>query len=267
MNAKDILFKDYIAIDANDRMTTLIGKLKVHGAHHAVVFDGKKYIGMTNKRRWVRTRINSSEVKVRSVLVKVPTLSKETSLSEIARLMYTADTPVLPVLEKGRVIGTVCAHDVIASAQDALRKYRLDEVSTERLTTVNWDDTIARVVNIIKNKGYDHLPVLENGKLVGIVTAVDLLETYLCFPPDRQGSTGRRGAAASPTKEAHTAHITIDNEMSRLVQTITPGARLDAVADLMDKHHLSSLVVVDEKNKPVGIVTVKNLLKVIAKNA
>ena len=104
MDAKDLLVTDYVTIDANDHMSTLIGKLKMHGAHSAVVFDGKKYLGMIDKRLWVRTKMNSSEAKVKHYVVKVPTLSKGTTLKETARLMYTSDSHTLPVVEKDRVL-------------------------------------------------------------------------------------------------------------------------------------------------------------------
>ena len=53
--------------------------------------------------------------------------------------------------------------------------------------------------------------------------------------------------------------------MSPLVYTVRDGDRLDKVIDVMDKNHISSVVVVDSRDKPVGIVTVKDLLGVVAK--
>ncbi len=266
MDAKDFMTKRFISIDANDHLTTLIGKLKVFGELHAVVMSGKRYVGMFDKHQLVKTRINAAEVKVKNYIIRSPTLEKATPAREVARLMFTSSMHVLPVLEKGKVIGMVCAHDLLNSIKDRVHDHTLDEVSMTKLVTLNESDNIGRAINILKNNHIDRVPVVDgDDTLVGIATTHDLLEKYHCFPPVRQGSTGRKGAAAAPTTEPHLLKIPIRNEMSPLVYTVRDGDRLDKVIDVMDKNHISSVVVVDSRDKPVGIVTVKDLLGVVAK--
>lgn len=264
--ATELLTTTYISINAEDHLTTLIGKLKTRKENLAVVIDKGVYIGMIDKHKWIKIRLDASEAKVKHYITKAPQLHPDTELEEIARLMYTADIHTLPVIEHNHIIGVVCAHDVIKAAEKYLNTTRLDEVSTTTLITTNTSDSISKVINTLRTHHIDRLPVIDTkGKLAGIVTSIDILEKYFCFPPVRQGSTGRRGAAAAPTKEIHTAKITIENEMTRDVITVGLNQPIKKVVELFTTNHISSVIITDAKENPCGIITIKDLLGAITK--
>ena len=89
-----------------------------------------------------------------------------------------------------------------------------------------------------------HLPVLEGGRLVGMITLRDLhlVETLKDVDPKK---------------------ITVEDAMSSTVYAIVPDAPLDEVAAEMAEHKYGSAVVM-QNNKVVGIVTTVDVCRALA---
>ncbi len=134
----------------------------------------------------------------------VITVTPETSIQAVAQLMRDRHISGVPVVEHGRLIGTVTEVDLIAQhapAQEpnyisllwATIPLRFDDyarykdrvrhilaVNARQLmtadpTTVSPEDTLEHVAGLMIQPGHSSLPVLEKGKLVGIVTRTDLV--------------------------------------------------------------------------------------------
>jgi CBS domain-containing protein len=62
--------------------------------------------------------------------------------------------------------------------------------------------------------------------------------------------------------------ILVKDVMSSPVFTVSENARVTEVAQLMDKHNLGCIIVTDKYEKPLGIITERDLVsRVLAKNA
>ncbi len=78
----------------------------------------------------------------------------------------------VPVLKDGKVVG-------IVTRKDILRKIEEDQLAllmTPNPVTVREDDPIEKVVEIFLSRPFHRLPVVSDGKLVGIVTVRDLIK-------------------------------------------------------------------------------------------
>ncbi|HID15340.1 MAG TPA: CBS domain-containing protein, partial [Candidatus Atribacteria bacterium] len=61
--------------------------------------------------------------------------------------------------------------------------------------------------------------------------------------------------------------ITVEDVMTRDLITVPPTTTIDKVAVLMKEHNIGSIIIVDDKGNPVGIVTERDLVvKVLANN-
>lgn len=96
-----------------------------------------------------------------------------------------------------------------------------------------------------------HMPVLEEGKLVGVVSQRDLLAASLSKALEfDQGQ--RRTFMRS---------VVVDEVMTREPITVSPEATLREAALLMLKHRIGCLPVVDEDGELVGMITETDLLR------
>jgi acetoin utilization protein AcuB len=123
--------------------------------------------------------------------------------------------------------------------------YMTDEVATVRST-----DDGARAVDLMAQHRVRCLPVVDDGKLVGIVSRTDLL-----------GRTLARRRPFSPEERARPElGFPVDSIMVRSVVTIAPHESIDAAVRLLDSHKLNSLVVV-EQGVVTGILSRSDILR------
>lgn len=83
----------------------------------------------------------------------------------------------MPVVEKGLLVGIISLTDVLkavraGSVQDVL----VEDVMTRDVITVLATDSAISVAKIMVDKGINRLPVVENQKVVGIVTRGDMIK-------------------------------------------------------------------------------------------
>jgi acetoin utilization protein AcuB len=114
------------------------------------------------------------------------TITEDTSLTEASRLMKDNDIRRLPVVEHGKVVGIVTWGDIReASASNAtsltvfelgylLKKLQVDRFMTRHPITVTPTTPISRAAQLMLEYKIGGLPVVENGKLVGILTESDI---------------------------------------------------------------------------------------------
>jgi CBS domain-containing protein len=108
---------------------------------------------------------------------------------------------------------------------------------------------------VMKEKQIRHLPVVEKGRLVGIVSRGDLREASI---------------SASINADQYELHfmlnnLTVGKLMTRKVRTVTADALVVAAADLMTENKIAGLPVVDADGAVVGIVTESDLLKMLVR--
>jgi len=128
---------------------------------------------------------------------------------------------------------------------------RIASIMTNRVATVEMDDTL-RVINaIFCSAGFHHLLVVENHKLVGIISDRDLLKAT---SPFFDTASERPQDVARWSRRAHQI-------MTRELITVTPETRIREAVDLLLQHDVSCLPVISSTGKIAGIVTWKDLIR------
>lgn len=122
---------------------------------------------------------------------RVFTVSPEDNIADTMALMREKQINRLPVVEKGRLVGIVTDGDlreVSPSPATTLSIFELNylvgktpirEVAVKKVITCTPDTKIEDAALLMREHGIGALPVIENGKLVGIVTESDIFDTFL----------------------------------------------------------------------------------------
>ncbi|MEK7254248.1 MAG: CBS domain-containing protein [Bacteroidota bacterium] len=131
---------------------------------------------------------------------------------------------------------------------------KVKELMTKNVLTVTPDDKVDRVFFLFHFESIRHLPVMEKGKLVGILSDRDLKKVV--------GS--RKAFVEKPDGSTLTLlSRKVKNIMRRGVITIGPEQRAAAAA-IMAKRKIGALPVL-EKGKLVGIITATDILRAFVK--
>ncbi len=108
----------------------------------------------------------------------------------------------------------------------------------KKVVTISPDTGILRAIEIMHEKSIRHLPVVEEGELVGLVTEGDLRQASLLSLVDK---------------------VSIEDVMVKKPVTISPEASIEEAAKLIYRHKIGGLPVVAGK-KLVGILTIVDIL-------
>ena len=144
-------------------------------------------------------------MKARDIMLKeIMTVSPDTPVRKVAELMVDRAVPSVPVVDAaGKVLGMVSEGDLLRKKiapqrpqvvdvlggyqgmeeyREAFRKMGANtsgEIMTSPVVTVEADDEAAKVGETVLNHHIKQVPVLENGKLVGVISRSNLLRWLL----------------------------------------------------------------------------------------
>ncbi len=121
----------------------------------------------------------ADQLRVRQIMSRDPaTVGPDEPLVRVARLMRDRRIGSVIVVEDGQVVGIITERDLVYRAVERCEEWRAlaaRDVMTSPVCTVSPHDTWAVVAEQMDLLQIRHLPVVDNGRLVGIVTARDLL--------------------------------------------------------------------------------------------
>jgi len=115
-------------------------------------------------------------MKVREYMtVDVTTVTATTTVTGAAQLMRSSGVRHLPVLHAGELVGIVSDRDLLGAHDEAAQLQRVSTVMSSPVNTVDADQPLADAVRTILSRRISALPVLEDGRLAGILTTTDCL--------------------------------------------------------------------------------------------
>lgn len=124
----------------------------------------------------VREILNAKEI--RETYTVLPT----TRVLDALKLMADKGVGALLVVENRRLLGIVTERDyarkVILMARSSQTATVADIMSTD-LLPVNPDQTLEECMELITEKRVRHLPVMDEGRLLGVISIGDVVKTYI----------------------------------------------------------------------------------------
>ena len=124
---------------------------------------------------------------------------------------------------------------------------------SKTVITADVNDSMNKVMDLMKKHGIGMLPVMEKGKLVGIVTDRDLK---------------RSSASDATTLEVHEllyliSKIKVENIMTKDPITVPFDFTVEEAAEVLMKNRISGAPVTDQKGQIVGTITKGDLFRVL----
>jgi CBS domain-containing protein len=139
----------------------------------------------------------TAESGVRKIMMwPVAVVDGSATLEEVAEALAADEIGAVCVTEDGRLAGIVSERDVVvhvASGAD-LSHLTAAEVMSNDLVTVSPEDTVRVAARQMEEAQVRHLPVLDQGRIAGIVSIRDLLTVLVDEPYDASVVVVRSGS-------------------------------------------------------------------------
>lgn len=127
---------------------------------------------------------------------------------------------------------------------------------TSNVITTRRNTSISSAHQIMRENKVRRLPVVEDGKLVGIITIGDV----------REASPSDATTLSIWELNYLWAQLTVEKIMTRNVMTVTVDTPIIDAAELMLEHKVSGLPVIDDSNTLVGVITESDIFRMLVRS-
>ncbi len=193
----------------------------------------------------------------------------DTGVKEIARIFTQQNFSSVPVVDGGVVAGIITKTDLMKSALVREITYPVGDVM-EDVTTVSRYHSLNHVITVMRERNDKVLVTEDDGTPAGIIS-----ETNLAFYEDEPKASGvmgkdvtiKRRETADGMREPAlmaVASVTAGDVMTSPVITVSPATPVPEALGMMEKHHVNSLVVM-ENGTVTGIIKRDDIIKEVAK--
>ena len=255
---ESVFTEGFSAVNENDSVSKCLDLFKREKPPVLAVLDPKgKYAGVIS-RRWVtKMRLDPATAKVKSFMRNAPRVTLDVSLSKAARLMIESGIRQLPVFGKTKLLGFVTDENIIHGAvtQD-WGNVAVEKIMTRAPQVIDANRSVGAVLSLFREHGISHVPVMDEGKPVGIVSIQDIIDKV--FQPRQRQTLGEIVGEKVPVLSIPAKGI-----MTKPVITVQPDTSLKEAAKTMHEHDVECLVVLSG-GRLTGIVTKLDFLEPIS---
>jgi CBS domain-containing protein len=133
---------------------------------------------------------------------------------------------------------------------DVMRKHEpVNRLMTEAVLSIDANEPAGEVLRLFREYPVHHLPVVEDRRVVGVLSAADLLKLRAMIP---------RGVASA--EKYLNEKLKVQALIARPAITIAQHETIERASALMATHNIHSLPVVDSKGHLVGILTTTDII-------
>ena len=190
------------------------------------------------------SKSDNTILKAYDISREIISLEPDNTLYDARNFMIRYNISRIVILENQKLVGIITEKDISKFLYSTLTEKRLSEIlikdiMTQTLVTTEFNSSIAKIAKIMLDNNISSVLVSDyEGDPHGIITKTDLVEYYAYHVKNKDK---------------------INDSMSEKVYTVFPDENIHMIILLMNNYNISRIVVIDH-NKPIGIVTVRDLL-------
>ena len=188
LHASSVTDKNIDCISPEEDIENVLKKVGKPGPTILCVTENEKLAGVVTKADLLP--LVKSKKQIKDIMnKKVFTVSPDDRVIHARRIMIDEDIARIPVVDKGKLIGMVSDNEIIFALAKLKRsfplgkqKHQLDELLVKDImkTPAIWADkniTVENAAKIMLNKNVGALPIIEDNKILGIISRTDLIKT------------------------------------------------------------------------------------------
>lgn len=119
------------------------------------------------------------------------TISPDQTIPDAQEIMKQHGVKRLPVMKNGRLVGIVAKEDIIKSSPSKatalsmgeitylLSKTKVSQIMTKNPVTISSNSLLEEAAILMRDNDVSFLPVVDDGKLVGVITESDIFDSFI----------------------------------------------------------------------------------------
>jgi len=192
-------------------------------------------------------RKNNFNEKVSSIMARNITFcERDDTIGYVLQKFKLSRRGTLPILHKSKLVGIVTEREIVKHFSKVNFGMKVEELMIKKPFLIKPNLSILDTLKAIVNTHYRRLPIVDNKKLVGFITAIDILN----FMNKNKNFSSQ---LSNP----------IESLMIKDVYTAKKTEEVSNVIKIFEKYDIGGLPVVDESNTLEGIITERDILEEI----
>jgi CBS domain-containing protein/ribosome-associated translation inhibitor RaiA len=253
-----LLDKRLVIFSPEESVSRVLGELERTGRYEAAVQAGNK-VGLITLRHLLKVSRPESTKLVR-LWKPLTQVTPDSLVIGIAAELIRINERALPVVEGTKPVGIISQLDIVKAMADSpeLGSIPAKELAKTPVTSMDAKEAIAKARSTMLDKGFSHIPVTRDGKLVGMITAQDLIQIFL-------KSQGRSKQGEKPSKDSGKYKGELGGIMDEQPLTVGIEASALQVARGLRDREKSACLLTDPQGVIHGIITPRELLTLVAR--
>lgn len=257
MKVREVMTKDVITVDKDVDLKHVLNLMKKHEITKIPVIEDKKLIGVITdniiayklgsirKKGVPPARLHASSVTEKDIERILPDTDVKTILKKVGEPGPT----MLCIVDKENLLGVITKADLLPLVNS---KKQVKEIMNRDIHTVSPNDRVIHARRIMINENIARLPVVDQGKLVGIISDNEIAFAFASIK--RSFPLGRQ--------KHQLDELLVRNVMKTPALWTEPHITATKAATIMLKNNVGALPLI-EHGKLVGIVSRTDLLNTI----
>lgn len=258
MNVRDVMSTDLVTIDKDRNLKDVLTLMEQHritkipvtedGDLVGIVTDGKiaDKLGRQHNKGVQTTTLRASAVMEKDFVVAHPDEALDNLLADVGKPGLT----MIPVVQGKKLVGVVTKANLLKLVKSDAK---LSSIMKKELRSVSPSERLVHARRLLLDHDIARLPVLENGKVAGIIAEHEIATAFAGFKN-----------ADTHVQKANIRDLQVAPYMRRKVITAKADMSAKDAAKLMLDSHVGGLPVVDARGVIEGIVTRTDLIRTFA---
>jgi CBS domain-containing protein/ribosome-associated translation inhibitor RaiA len=244
------LLEDRPLFSEEERVSRAAGRLR-EAREYEVFTSREKHLFVSTVRDILAVK-NLQQTRLETVSYPCPEIGKGETIGRAAQLMFEYRLRAIPSYREGDIVRVISARSIIRRmATSVSSSIRAQDIMTPTPVTVMADETAEKARQIMLRRSFDHLPVIRDARVSGMLTSSHLLERLL---PEVGIPAQFRGV------EKTRFDYPVSSIADASVVTVQPEAGLSSVIDTILSRG-STYTMVDQTEEAQGIITLRDLMK------
>ncbi len=119
------------------------------------------------------------------------TISADSSIPDAQELMSRCQVKRLPVMQDDKLVGVVSKEDIAGASPSKatslsageitylLSNIKISSIMSKNVIAISSDSLLEEAATMMRNNDIGFLPVVENGKLIGVITKNDIFDAFI----------------------------------------------------------------------------------------
>jgi CBS domain-containing protein len=250
---KEVMTAEPEYFHPQDQVTKARSVMRDHRYRSFPVVKDDRLVGIITRGDVMRVTSSKANILVEGIMTKnIEAASPEEDLFSCTQKLLKAGLRQMPVVSKEKLVGIISASDILATFvgnKYTPKKKNVSGIMTTGVLYCDPEDELLHIWDKMYASGLSGFPVVVKGKVVGMITRVDMI---------------REGSVRVSKDSGKGKTVRVKKAMKTPAITISRDASTEDAAALMVKKRISRIPVTDEKDRLVGIVDIEDILRAYA---